>query len=184
MMSLLYCVGVALFMALVAVPPLCAQLPAEFEERVDDEPRRYLGLIGGQITKIQGEVPATNGALVFNGYTTVFGRSNTGMGVAMLAGMLGQRDMIHGGLSVVQYFGSELGSGFFVQANAGLSQFYENFIAFNSPPEVTFGAYVSAGYSLRLWRSVPGIQLGVSYGVHPARARTYNPVGLQACLVF
>ncbi len=186
MVSVLYrafCLLV-LFFAFAAASVVRAQLPAEFEESTEEQPRRFLGLIGGQITKVTGESPGTNGALVFSGYTVLMGMQHTGVGVTMLAGMLGRRDMIHGGVSVVRYFGSELGTGPFVQANAGITQFYENFIAFNSPPEVTFGAYLSAGYSLKLWRSIPGIQLGVVYGFYPASARTYNPIGLQACFVF
>ncbi len=186
MLSIIYrtlCLLVGAF-TLCSAPALRAQLPAEFEERTEDEPRRFLGLIGGQMTRVTGESPGTNGALVFSGYTTLMGMAHTGAGVAMLAGSLGRRDMIHGGISIVRYFGSELGSGAFIQANAGITQFYENFIAFNSSPEVTFGAYLSAGYSLKFARSIPGIQLGIVYGFYPASARTYNPIGLQACVVF
>src|ERR1700754_2837379 len=118
---------VILCCALCIVPVLRAQLPAEFEESREEQPRRFLGLIGGQITKVTGETPATNGALVFSGYTTVFAMPNTGAGIAMLAGTLGRRDMIHAGISLVRYFGDELGEGAFIQGNAGITQFYENF---------------------------------------------------------
>lgn len=169
---------------LLTAAGLRAQLPAEFQESRYEEPRRFLGLIGAQVTTIGGsEAPTTNGALVFSGYTTVF-EPPMGAGIGILAGTLGRRDMIHVGLSAVRYFGDELGKGLFVQANAGVAQFYEDIIAFNSPPELSFGAYVSAGYSLIFSPSLPGIQVGVCYGFYPASGRTYTPVGLQFCAVF
>lgn len=167
---------------LVCALPLAAQL-TEFESEETGEPRRFLGVIGGQITKITDEEPSSNLHLVFNGYIALKEGGTTGLGMAVLTGGLGRRDLVYFGISGVHYFNDEFGRGLFVQLNAGLAQLYENIITFNRAPGLAFGSYVSLGYSLELFHSAPALQIGIVQGLFTFE-RTYKPFGIQACIVF
>lgn len=162
--------------------PAVAQF-AEFASEDETEPRRFIGVIGGQVTRITGEKPDVNPALVFNGYMAFSAGATTAGGLAILTGGLGRRDLVHLGISCTHYFSNELGRGLFVQANAGIAQLYENIITFNVSPSVAFGSYVSAGYSLELSRSLPALQVGVVQGLF-AFGNGYYPFGIQLCVVF
>lgn len=167
---------------LLCILPVAAQL-TEFESEETGEARKFLGVIGGQITSISGEEPSSNLNLVFNGYIALSDGGTTGLGMAVLTGGLGRRDLVYFGISGVHYFSDEFGRGLFVQFNAGLAQLYENIITFNRAPGLAFGSYVSAGYSLEFSHALPALQIGVVQGLFTFE-RTYKPFGLQACIVF
>lgn len=173
-------VGIVLF--IVHSMPVVAQL-AEFGKEQDEEPRRFIGIIGGQVTKITNEQPEGNLCLVFNGYVALSPGATTAGGIAVLTGGLGRRDLIHVGVSATHYFSKELGRGLFVQANAGVAQLYENIITFNTAPSVGFGSYISAGYSLEIARSLPALHVGVVQGIFTF-GDGYYPIGIQVGAVF
>lgn len=168
---------------LVCLLPLGAQL-TEFEPEESVEERRFIGVIGGQVAKIaEDETPSTNFSIVFNGYMALSGGGTTGLGMAVLTGGLGQRDLVYFGISSVHYFNEEFGRGAFVQINGGLAQLYDNIITFNRAPGLAFGSYISAGYSLEITRSLPALQVAVMQGIFDFE-NTYTPFGFQLCLVF
>lgn len=175
-------VVVGSFFALAAHNPAMAQF-AEFASDDETEPRRFIGIIGGQVARITGEKPDVNIALVFNGYMAFSDGATTAGGLAILTGGLGRRDLVHLGISCTHYFSNELGRGLFVQANAGVAQLYENIITFNVSPSIAFGSYISAGYSLEIARSLPALQVGVVQGLF-AFGGGYYPLGIQLCAVF
>lgn len=171
-----------MFLLCIHSIPAVAQL-AEFGIEEEEEPRRFIGLIGGQVTKITNEKPDVNLGLVFNGYMAFSPGATTAGGIAILTGGLGRRDLIHLGISATHYFSSELGRGLFVQANAGVAQLYENIITFNTAPAIGFGSYVSAGYSLELAHSLPALQVGIVQGFFSFNGG-YYPLGIQVGAVF